>query len=236
VSTRDIRPSVNHTTCDVCGRTLLRGEHPEVYIAGGERRWVCDLCTNRAVQEGWMREGTVPIYDRDESARDRRRSLLGWLRSRGGAGEGMRDAPVNGPGSPMPHPAAPDPAISRPAGRFRELAREPRHVRAVPTSIEHKVSSAVDVFNGSEHARTIAGVARSLGSPSVSVRASDAHPAVVTVVASWELCWYRYEIDLSDEVPGVRLAAQGAELQELSEGERDANATADENGLLALPG
>ena len=36
------------------------------------------------------------------------------------------------------------------------------------------------------------------------------------MVASWELCWYRYEVDLSDEVPTVRLAAQGYELDELS--------------------
>jgi hypothetical protein len=107
-------------------------------------------------------------------------------------------------------------------------------VRAVPTSVEHKVSSAVEVFNTSEHARTIAGVARSLGSPVVSVRASEAHPAVVTVVASWELCWYRYDIDLSDEVPSVRLSAQGAELQELDDAEREGNAGADENGLLTV--
>ncbi len=231
MSTKDIRTAVTHTTCDVCGRTLLRGEHPEAYIAGGERRWVCDLCTSRALQEGWIREGTVPSYDRDESARERRGSLLGWLRSRRGASEGHS---VNGPEVPRPVPAAPEPAISAPATRFRDPTREPRHVRAVPTSPEHKISSAVEAFNASEHARTIAGVARSLGSPSVSVRASEVHPAMVTVVASWELCWYRYEIDLSDEVQSARLTAQGSELDELDEDEREPNATADENGLLAM--
>jgi hypothetical protein len=230
VSTRDIRTSVNHTTCDVCGRTLLRGEHPEVYLAGGERRWVCDLCTSRALQEGWIREGTVPSYDRDDNARERRRSVLGWLRSR-------RPAEVpsaNGPDVPGPVTPAPEPAIAAPAARIRELVREPRHVRAVPSSVENKVSSAVEVFNGSDHARTIAGVARSLGSPSVSVLASETQASIVTVVASWELCWYRYEIDLSDSVPSVRLAFQGSELEELDQAEREANATADENGLLEM--
>ena len=82
MSTKDIRTSIHHTTCDVCGRTLLRGEHPDAYVAGGERRWVCDLCTSRAAHEGWVREGTLPDFDRDASARDRRRSPLGWLRSR----------------------------------------------------------------------------------------------------------------------------------------------------------
>ena len=82
MSTKDIRTSDHSTTCDVCGRTLLRGETPEPYVAGGERRWVCDLCTSRALQEGWVREGTVPTYDRAEHARERRRPLLGFLRNR----------------------------------------------------------------------------------------------------------------------------------------------------------
>ena len=43
--------------CDVCGRTLLRGEHGDVFLHGGVRRMVCDLCTPRAAHEGWIREG-----------------------------------------------------------------------------------------------------------------------------------------------------------------------------------
>jgi hypothetical protein len=57
---------------------------------------------------------------------------------------------------------------------------------------------------------------------------------MVTVVAAWELCWYRYEIDLADELPGVRVAAQGSELSELGPDEQEGNAGADENGLLVL--
>jgi hypothetical protein len=57
---------------------------------------------------------------------------------------------------------------------------------------------------------------------------------VVRVTAAWELCWYRYEVDLSEEPSGVRLAAQGSELDELEDEEREANATADADGLLAL--
>src|SRR3712207_8579577 len=34
------------------------------------------------------------------------------------------------------------------------------HVRAVPTNAELKMVRAIDVFNGSEHPRTVAGVAR----------------------------------------------------------------------------
>lgn len=228
MSTKDIRPSVHHTICDVCGRTLLRGEHPEPYIVGGERRWVCDLCTTRALQEGWIREGTVPEYDSADPARERRRPLLGWLRGRraaynGPAARGADAADVPAPPTPSPQPPLAPPAV-----------REPRHVHAIPSSDGHKVAVAIDMFNGSEHARTIAGVARSLGPPVVSVRASTAQPSVVNVVVSWELTWYRYEIDLADEVSSVRVAAQGAELTELAPEEREGNAGADEDGLLAL--
>jgi hypothetical protein len=128
----------------------------------------------------------------------------------------------------------------RPAGRAarREceasVGREPRHVRAVPTSIEHRISSAVSLFNDSEHPRTVAGIARSLGLPEVSVHPSDPVASVVNVVVSWELCWYRFEVDLSDEVPSVRSAGQGYELDELSALERQNNAAADDRGRLHL--
>ena len=54
--TRDIRTNQIDIACDVCGRTLLRGEHAETFLAGGSRREVCDLCTARAQNEGWIRE------------------------------------------------------------------------------------------------------------------------------------------------------------------------------------
>jgi hypothetical protein len=225
VSTRDIRTPNSHDACDVCGRTLLRGERAEPYLAAGTRRAVCELCVSRALHEGWVREGTVPPYDARVSSQERRRSLLGRLRSRrdaangGGAGQGSEQQ--------LDEPGYPDPPR-------RGLVREPRHVRAVPTSAEHKVASAVGLFNSSEHRRTVAGVGRSLGVPNVSVRPSDARASVVNVVVSWELCWYRYEVDLSDDQPTVRPAGQGYELDELAVPEREANAVADQDGALAL--
>ena len=36
--TRDIRTNQLDIACDVCGRTLLRGEHAEHDLAGGVRR------------------------------------------------------------------------------------------------------------------------------------------------------------------------------------------------------
>lgn len=251
VATRDIRPSTAYTICDVCGRTLLRGERSEVYIAGGARRQVCELCKPRALHEGWLREGTVPTYDGSEATSSRRGSFLSRLRRRRervnrrppAPGDEMPDAPT----APEPDPP-PEPRAS-PRRRARETARdlrkraqeanfsptrhgEPRHVRAVPMSAGQRIASAIEVFNNSEHRRTVAGVARSLGAPTVAIRPNEEHSSLVDIVASWELCWYRYEVDLSDEVPVVRVAAQGYELDELSPRERQGNAAYDEHGAL----
>ena len=72
-----------------------------------------------------------------------------------------------------------------------------------------------------------------MGLPLVSVRPVPEHPSVVSLVIAWELCWYRYEFDLADEDAGVRLSAQGQELDELSRADREANAVCDDRGLLS---
>jgi hypothetical protein len=95
-----------------------------------------------------------------------------------------------------------------------------------------RIALAIEVFNNSEHRRTVAGVARSLGAPTISIHPNEEQSALVDIVASWELCWYRYEVDLSDEVPVVRVAAQGYELDELSPRDREPNASYDQHGAL----
>ena len=107
-------------------------------------------------------------------------------------------------------------------------------MHAVPTNADLKMARALDVFNVSPHPRRIAGVTRSLGTPIVSVLPSEVEGAIVSIVVGWELCWYRYEVDLADEASGVRVLAQGAELFELTEAERIANAVADARGRLVL--
>ena len=237
MATKDIRPSTAITVCDVCGRTLLRGENAEVYIDGGVRRSVCELCKPRALHEGWLREGTVPTYDAGQTTSSRRGSLLSRLRRRRESPPDATEGPVAEPPPPEPgEPAAePAPRPRAPRKRTREPGREPRHVRAVPMGASQKIASAIEVFNNSEHRRTVAGVARSLGAPDVSIHPNEEHSSLVDIVASWELCWYRYEVDLSDEVPVVRVAAQGYELDELTPREREPNASYDQHGALGAP-
>lgn len=216
--TRDIRTNQLDIACDVCGRTLLRGEHAEHFLAGGERRTVCDLCTARAQHEGWIREsGADDLALRQP--RHERRPLIERLRASRRAREAQHDeGEAIEPVTPLPEPPR----------------RESRHIRAVPTNAELKMQRALELFNASDHTRTVGGVARSLGAPAVCVRPRPDRPAVVSITVMWELSWYRFEIDLSDEAGGVRRDAQGDELSELIPEEQVVNAAADERGALHL--
>lgn len=219
---KELVTSHDVVACAVCGRTLLRGEHPEVYLDGGSRRQVCELCTARASHQGWIRESAgleVASHGRERADRGSRRGGLLSRRSRLRRGEPEHEEEMVE-------------ALAEGEDLLPEYS--PDHdVHAVPTNGELKASRAVELFNASEHPRTVSGVSRSLGMPSVAVLPIQ-HGSVVTIVIAWELCWYRYEVDLADGPGGVRVAAQGYELHELTPAEQTANAGAADNGLLAL--
>jgi len=232
MTTKDIRTAHVQVSCDVCGRTLLRGERAETYLAGGSRRQVCELCTARAVHEGWVREGVALERATRSAGGERRRSLLGRLR-RSGSGSRADDPrpsePARSNGTANGWHAAADQHEA-----LSSLPAEPRQVHAVPTSVEQRTVNAIERFNRSEHPRTVAGVARSLGAPVVVVRPTEEQESLISIVVSWELCWYRYEVDLSDGAAAVRLTGQGYELSEIPVADRvEANAAADEYGTLA---
>ena len=226
--TRDIRPNVNDTACDICGRTLLRGEHAETFLTGGSRRQVCDLCTARAQHEGWIRESGGDELTLRHPRNDGRSGFFDRFRARRERAREVEEEIV----AEEHAPAAEE--TDAPSRRAPEPPRRPRHVRAVPTNADLKMQRALEVFNGSDHTRTVGGVARSLGAPAVSVRPRTDRPSVVAITVMWELSWYRFEIDLSDEAGGVRRDAQGDELAELDAGEQEVNAAADERGRLHL--
>ena len=220
---KDLVTNHDVVSCAVCGRTLLRGEHPEVYLDSGSRRHVCELCTARAAHQGWIRESAsldVAPHGRERAERSQRRGRLLSMRSRLRRGESAEEGAAEAT-------LAPDEDVMP--------ALDPDHrIHAVPTNGELKAVRAVELFNVSEHPRTVAGVARSLGTPSVAVLPSG-NGSVVAIVVAWELCWYRYDVDLAEGTAGVRVAAQGYELSELAPEEQTANAAAQENGVLVLP-
>jgi hypothetical protein len=238
---KELRTVQDDVQCDVCGRTILKGERPETYLApGGTRRLVCELCWSRAEHEGWIREsasGDVPVTTRH---REPRRSLLGRLRRRrdedelvpledeGDYDEAWIAGEVEVPeGEPAVPAAQPEP---EPAPRRRR--KDARHVRAVPTNAEVKVERALEVFNESEFPRKIAGISRSLGEPWVSAIPASAAPSEVNVVVAWELSWYRYRVDLGDADEPVALVAKGLELDEIEPDLREWNASAAADGRL----
>ena len=236
--TTDIKTNQEDVACDICGRTLLRGERAEGFLAAGQRRQVCDLCTARAQHEGWIREsGGDDLALRHPRGEGRGRSFIDRLRSRRERARDVSEQIDAEESAAVPAPPrrrererdrdeAPEPAAETP--------RRPRHVRAVPTNADLKMERALEVFNASDHTRTVGGVARSLGAPAVRVRPLPDRPSVVAITVMWELSWYRYEIDLSDEAGGVRRDAQGDELAELAAEEQVANAAADDRGRLHL--
>jgi hypothetical protein len=243
--TTDIKTNQEDVACDICGRTLLRGEHAEGFLAAGQRRQVCELCTARAQHEGWIREsGGDDLALRHSRGEGRGRSFIDRLRTRRERARDVNDQIDADEAGPAPSPPPPPRRRERERERDRdreeapepiaEAARRPRHVRAVPTNADLKMERALEVFNASDHTRTVGGVARSLGAPRVCVRPLPERPSVVSITVMWELSWYRYEIDLSDEAGGVRRDAQGDELSELSDDEQVANAAADDRGGLHL--
>jgi hypothetical protein len=241
---KELRPGIEEIVCDVCGRTMLKGERAEPYLApGGQRMLVCELCTDRAYAEGWIRESAHDELPASSRRHEPRRSLFSRLRRgrvehagppRAAAADGRFSAPPPdasarwaGPdGEFPPEPVQePDRPYTRP--------KDPRHVRAVPTNAQVKVERAVEIFNESEHTRTIAGITRSLGEPWVNVTVGES-PSEVSVVVAWELSWYHYNVDLGVEVDPVTLNGKGHELDELEAWAREWNATAAADGRLVL--
>ena len=250
---KELRPVHEDVACDICGRTILKGERTEPYLApGGQRMLVCDLCTDRAYAEGWIRESAHGETPASTLRREPRRSLLGRLRRRPGpepaaGAEGGADddngglAPLDEPPlptaeeyveppeaepPPLEYVPPPPPPPSRP--------KDPRHVRAVPTNAQVKVERAIEVFNASEHPRTIGGIARSLGEPWVTAIPLEDSPSEVSIVVAWELSWYHYRVDLGTEHDPVTLIGKGEELDELEDWAKAWNASSSSDGKLEI--
>jgi hypothetical protein len=212
MATRQLQTSYQPVMCDICGRSLLRGEHAAAFRDGSAVHTVCELCTSRALGEGWVREG-ASIAGAAQTRNVRARSLVGRLRARLEDGHG---------------PASTE--RERASGQL-EVSTSERHVHAVPADQHGQLARAVVLFNASEHPKTLAGVIRSLGAP--HVRVGPLHDEVVVgILVAWELCWYRFDADLEGAI--VHRRAQGYELSELDGDLSDANAAADPDGRLAL--
>jgi hypothetical protein len=91
-------------------------------------------------------------------------------------------------------------------------------------------------FNSGEAGRTVAGLTRTLGKPSVSVGAAAGRPYEVRVTVAWELSWYQWGVDIGDELRPVFQIDKGREIDQLDRAARQWNASVGEDGRLALAG
>lgn len=272
MATRTIVTSQPDVECEVCERRLLRGEQPDVFLAAGRRRIVCELCAPRAAHEGWMRETDSPSVTLPPMRSRRGRSFFDRLRQvarppgeTAAAEADTAQAQEDGSYDLFDGytRASAEPVAARPAGPETHVPEsEPAYPEAhareagaggvmdwqeTPSPVPSEtgpeteppseyVEHAVKVFNASEFPRRVAGVTRSLGAPLVNVRSAEHLSSVVSIVVAWELCWYRYEVDLSEPVVEAQVIAQGTELAELAREDRRPNATAGESGKLELAG
>ena len=226
----------DHISCEVCHRTMLKGEQAEPYLTPSrERRLVCQLCAPRAQHEGWIREAAAPEMPARPQRQDERRGL--FRRRRRSESADSRPAPATEPelrkvanGETADEP---DDAPLRNLIR-RSRPRSPRQVKAVPTNAQLKIGRALDLFNGSEHPRTVAGLARTLGPPHAGATTSGTSAAEVVLTVAWELSWYQVAVDLSDGRDPVRLRGQGHELTELPDESQDWNCEMAADGTIAL--
>jgi predicted Fe-S protein YdhL (DUF1289 family) len=237
---KELRPVHDAVSCDVCGRTILKGERAEWYLApGGHRRQVCDLCAARAQHHGWIRESGAGDMPARMPRNEPRRGVLGRLRKRRPAVDSdsrlAEQEAMYGGGNgiePDEYPAEEVEAPPPPPQRERSRPQSPRHVRAVPTTAEVKVERALELFNGSGHQRTVAGLARTLGPPWVSAMPDPNQASAVSVLVAWELSWYRYRVDLGDEADPVMMLDKGEEIDQIDESLRAWNAGLDQDGRV----
>jgi hypothetical protein len=251
MATRSIVTSQPDVACDVCERRLLRGEQPDVFLAAGQPRMVCELCAPRAAHQGWKRSSDEPSLSASPLRTRRARGLFERLRqTRRGESEpsiGAADVGFDAEGAPFDRTpqsydflGADDAEAASAYGDAHEPSALPVAARIVSEQQRRPagggpLQQAVEVFNAGEYPRRVASLTRSLGEPEVSVRPGEAVASSVVIVLAWELCWYTYEVDLDDmQGAQARAIAQGTELAELRAEDRLANGFADERGSLAL--
>jgi hypothetical protein len=130
--------------------------------------------------------------------------------------------------------AEPEPALRPdPAGPGMRTRSRPLDDAEADLSPISRFERAILRFNVSEAGRTVAGLTRTLGQPSVSVGASASGAQDVRITVAWEISWYQWGVDLGDELRPVFQIAKGYEVSELDASARQWNATAVE-GRVAM--
>lgn len=191
--------------CRVCGRTLLLGERSVgFYTPIGDGPFdVCELCIPRA-----HRFGLRPRPSTAEEMAHARRSgivnrITGVFAGRGGILRGGSTRSRRLTAQPEPAQGSAAVAAAAAAGAAGRGRRSKR--RAAAAALDQHALGAVPVgaaaipvaiaaFNQSSHARTLAGLHRTLGAPRSSVAPRSTTDREVIITVAWEIVWYQFRI------------------------------------------
>lgn len=131
--------------------------------------------------------------------------------------------------APAPDAAASPVPLPDPAGR----GMRPRRLQP-NLSPAGRFEQAVARFNSSDAGRTVAGLTRTLGAPSVSVGDLAGAADEVRVTVAWELTWYQWGVDLGDELRPVYELKKGFEVAEIEASARQWNASAHDGRIVMV--
>jgi hypothetical protein len=96
---------------------------------------------------------------------------------------------------------------------------------------ELSVVEAADRFNASQFRRTVGGIAKSLGTPRVSIVLLSGVNAEMVITVAWEISWYQYRVATETSQP-VRLEGRGHDPAELDASFTEWNAYLEDDGRV----
>ena len=96
---------------------------------------------------------------------------------------------------------------------------------------ELSIVEAADHFNASPFRRTVGGIAKSLGTPRVSIVPLSGVNQDIAITIAWEISWYQYRVT-PDSAQPVRLAERGHDPDELEGSSTEWNAALAEDGRI----
>jgi hypothetical protein len=136
------------------------------------------------------------------------------------------------------------PALQQPLRRKRSLwssligARPPEEQPVIEEPLLRRLSNseialveAAELFNGTTFLRTVNGVAKALGSPSVSILPLSGVTGEMVLTFAWDISWYQYRVTPDGAQP-VRLAERGHDMAELDASFTDWNARLEPDGRV----
>ena len=136
---------------------------------------------------------------------------------------------------PAPEAPAPPPPAAKPKPLPDPAAAGMRPRRLQPDlSPTSRFERAISRFNAGEAGRTVAGLTRTLGAPSVSVGDSAGAEDEVRITVAWELTWYQWGVDLGDELRPVYELSKGFEVDEIDAAARQWNASAHDGRIVMV--